>query len=672
MKDDQKTTGLLFPTLKKNMLVVNYFLNHFVFPQEAKQFPEKLISSAWDLSSDRRTKIITGFSGTNDTQLLLPIHIRQCDLPELRKTDAVVLNNLLRLENESYQSLPVSVTVDEILSELVKDEQRVHVILDVGALFVNASNRDIAVKWLRKSDKAQIDYAVYFESDSLYVGDRQNQPFPFATSPASERLERCVFYLDEVHTRGTDFKFPDGFRAVVTLGNGLTKDRFVQACMRMRKLGKSHSLKFCSSHEVDQRIRMLKKKSGGQELVRLADILRWVYENTQQATWDGLHHWAAQSLTFQRKIAAFQNIQWTNEQQQYTNMMMDQLFRDCVEPEVLELHWMYGMPKIMHKIAEIHRSRCHDSSIQLSSEINAVVLNRLDFYGGSKTLLAQSLDEEQERELEREIEQEVEQEQQREGPTPPVPHNPTLQEEIKRLADPHSPMMNLAQHRSVFFPLPQAFHGTTFFSQCPSSSRQNNLWISNEYQRVIQTRGQSLDSFLRPPRWVIVYREEHVIFVSPYEANWLMGQLAQQSKTTLRLLLPRTKRHQSVLINTPTLMIPRSIFSVPVEWLTELSVFNGTLYFDNTAEQRAYCDFLGICPKPRTKLEEEAFEQGWISSDGFVEKISHRDYIQIAGCYFSSNPLALVRKILETRHNSLLSPRSHVGALILEANKLLV
>ena len=81
LKDYQQRTQLLFPTLRYNMLIINYFLNHFVFPLEAKQFPYKLIASAWDLSSPSREKIITGFSGTIDTQLLLPVHIRQYDLP---------------------------------------------------------------------------------------------------------------------------------------------------------------------------------------------------------------------------------------------------------------------------------------------------------------------------------------------------------------------------------------------------------------------------------------------------------------------------------------------------------------------------------------------------------------------------------------------------------------
>ncbi|CAF4154410.1 unnamed protein product, partial [Rotaria sordida] len=267
LKDNQQRTQLLFPTFQYNMLVIDYFLNHFVFPQEAKQFPQKLVASAWDLSSSLREKIITGFSGTNDTQLLLPP------------------------ENDHYQYLPISTNSDEILKRIIISKPTIQVILDVGALFVDGTNRQIAVKWLDLSDKIKIDYVVYFESDSIFVCDRQYQHHAFLTSPASEHLDRCVFYLDEIHTRGTDFKFPHKFRAAVTLGNGLTKDRLVQACMRMRKLGKHHWLSFWSSNEVHQQIRTMKKNSVSpnekeniDNRITLTDILRWVYENTQQTT----------------------------------------------------------------------------------------------------------------------------------------------------------------------------------------------------------------------------------------------------------------------------------------------------------------------------------------------------------------------------------------------------
>jgi hypothetical protein len=690
LKDSQQRTNLLFPTLCHNMLVVDYFLNHFVFPCEAKQFPHKLVASAWDLSSSARAKIITGFSGTNDTQLLLPVHIRQCDLPELQKTDAIVLNNLLRSENENYQCVPLGATSDEILKQIVNSKPIIQVILDVGALFVDGNNRQIAVKWLNLFDKTTIDYAVYFESDAIFVCDRHNQHHAFATSPASERLDRCIFYLDEIHTRGTDFKFPNKFRAAVTLGNGLTKDRLVQACMRMRKLGKHHWLSFWSSNEVNQQIQLLKKNSDrGSEQdnlddrINLIDILRWVYENTQHTTWDGLHHWAAQSLSFQRKVTAFRTIHWMNRQESFTTVMMDTLAGECLEAEVMELKSMYGPSKTFQTILDIYSARYEHSRSCSLVEIHDAVSKRLKTFGGKKKLLAQLLDEEQQRELE----QELEEERQQKRPLPAQPCQPRLHAEIMSLCDMQSSMMNLSKFPLVFCPISDAFRGSSFYGDCQPQCWQENLWVSSEFKRVIQTQGELLDSFLRPARWIVVYRNKHIILVSAYEANWLMNQLHfwyhkqstdELSTTTLRVLLPRTKQDQSIFINTTALTMPPSIvssggavaFPIPIRWLVELLVFNGSLYFGSNDEQTAYCQCLGLCQKPRTEAEEEAFENGWIADDGYVENLEYRCNLKLDQCRFRSNPLAFVRKLVENRNHTHAPLASHVGSIILKAFKL--
>ncbi|CAF0949279.1 unnamed protein product [Adineta steineri] len=686
LKNYQQRTEYLFPNLRHNILVINYFLNHFVFPREAKQFPYKLVSSSWDLSSSlSRHQIITGFSGTNDTQLLLPTHIHQCDLPELRKTDALVLNNLLRSENENYQCLPISASSEEILKQIVNCQLNIQVILDVGALFIDGTNHQIAIKWLNLLDKNKIDYAVYFESNEVFVSDRLSRCHAFSTSPASERLDRCIFFLDEIHTRGTDFKFPNDFRAAVTLGNGLTKDRLVQACMRMRKLGKCHWLSFWSSLEVHHQIEILKKNSlslGQQEnyneQVTLVDILRWVYENTQQATWDGLHHWATQSLSFQRKVTAFQNINQNTNQVTYTNTMMEQLAKDCLENETLDLKSMYGSSKIWQTIWEIYSVRHKYFQICSSTDIHKAVSKRLQDYCGSKKLLSQLLDEEQQRELEQEQEMEEERQQKR---LPVVqPYEPVLHNEIKSLCDMQGPIMNLSKLTTVFRPLKDAFLGTTFHQHTQFHCWQENLWISTEFQRVIQTQGESLDSFLRPLRWILFYRNEHIIFISAYEANWLLGQLQalynkqkfeKSAMTTLRLILPRLQRDQSIFIDIPRLTIPsRAYLPIPTQWLTQLFVFNGTLYFNTVEEQTAYCQCLGLCPKPRTKLEDDAFDNGWIALDGYVEQLKHRKQLQMHHCCFPPNPLAFVKKLLENRNSSHAPLTSHVGSIIFNGVKL--
>jgi hypothetical protein len=41
-----------------------------------------------------------------------------------------------------------------------------------------------------------------------------------------------------------------------------------------------------------------------------------------------------------------------------------------------------------------------------------------------------------------------------------------------------------------------------------------------------------------------------------------------------------------------------------------LFIFYGTLYSNNVEEQIAYCQGLGVCLKPPTAIEEDAFKNG--------------------------------------------------------------
>jgi hypothetical protein len=196
---------------------------------------------------------------------------------------------------------------------------------------------------------------------------------------------------------------------------------------------------------------------------------------------------------------------------------------------------------------------------------------------------------------------------------------------------------------------------------------------------VIQTKGELLNPFLRPPRWIIVYRNQHIIFVSALEANYLIGLLRSNnlSITTLRLLLPHIKRKQSILVNTHTLTIPPSIgsddsantYSIPIECLVQLFVFNGSLYFESVDEQIAYCKCLGLCPRPRTMTEEEAFQKGWITIDGFVVE-EYRHHLQMNQTQFISNRLSFVKQLIEIRNNSHAPIMSHIGSIVLNNQKL--
>ncbi|CAF1527090.1 unnamed protein product, partial [Rotaria sp. Silwood1] len=315
-------------------------------------------------------------------------------------------------------------------------------------------------------------------------------------------------------------------------------------------------------------------------------------------------------------VSAFRHIDWNNHQQIFTDVLMEDLAKEYSEPEIIEL---------------IKEER-----------------------------------------------------------SPPVtPCEPILHEEIKRLCDTDNAMMNLTQYPHVFRYLSYAFMDITFLNDCQANNWQENFWISTEFQRLIATKGESLNPFLRPPRWIIIYRNQQLIFLSALEANWVIGRLnslyhkresKNPSMTTLRLLLPHIKRVQSIFVNTPSLTIPPLIgypndticFFTSPEWLVQLFIFNGTLYFETVDEQIAYCQCLSLCPKPRTMEEEEEFKNGWmIAVDGFVSNPEHRHCLKTHQVRFHCNLLTFVKNIIENRYNSHAPMTSYVGSIILNTFKLI-
>jgi len=174
---------------------------------------------------------MVGFSGTNDGQYLLPLHITQRDPDHQRGTNAKVLSYLLQPENKHYMCMTQENgerrTTREFLKILVDQQPEIRVLLDVGAQMLDLQNHELAEAWL--AIHTNISAAIYFnEDDELMVLTRDGSKHLLISSPFAQQLDQCVVYLDDAHTRGTDIKFPSGFRAAVTLGPKVTKDRLAQ------------------------------------------------------------------------------------------------------------------------------------------------------------------------------------------------------------------------------------------------------------------------------------------------------------------------------------------------------------------------------------------------------------------------------------------------------------
>jgi hypothetical protein len=222
----------VFPPLRFAKGAIDFYMSHVVFPPEMMEFPQKLSSSGWNIAQEKFHPT-TGFSGTNDSRYVLPLSVNQCDLPQQLHTNAKQLACVLQTQNQfkhiSQTSSSEGLNAQSLLQIVVDSEPPVRVILDVGAQVLELQNEEVADAWLSRVPRSEAQAAVYFDDlNELSVLGRDGSKEPLMISPFATQMDQCLIYLDEVHTRGTDLKLPNDYRAAVTLGPALTKDRLLQ------------------------------------------------------------------------------------------------------------------------------------------------------------------------------------------------------------------------------------------------------------------------------------------------------------------------------------------------------------------------------------------------------------------------------------------------------------
>lgn len=101
LEDEEFCTHRLFPMLRHSQGLINFYLRRVVFATFATEHTKRVTASAWDLTSSDSQRPSVGFSGTDDNQTLLPLLIKQHDLPAQKATNALILDLLIRKENQS-------------------------------------------------------------------------------------------------------------------------------------------------------------------------------------------------------------------------------------------------------------------------------------------------------------------------------------------------------------------------------------------------------------------------------------------------------------------------------------------------------------------------------------------------------------------------------------------
>ncbi|KAG5659563.1 hypothetical protein KAF25_002122 [Fusarium avenaceum] len=587
LRDRAQFRDEIYPHLRYSKLAIDYYLSQLVFSREAKEFPHKLSASGWDLAKIKDNPT-TGFSGTNDSRYVLPTDIKQLDLPEQKHTNALVLGYLLQPQN-GVTLVPQEAKATPFNSRMLLDmvsgmNAQTRVILDVGAQVIDLTNLQFAEQWLaRYQNDDNTQAIIYFnEHDEIVVLDCSGKVEDFETSPFFEQLDRCLVFLDESHTRGTDLKLPPSYRAVVTLGTGLTKDRLVQACMRMRKLGKGQSVEFCVPWEIEQKIVHLKtqEKVGGDEVV-VSDVLNWVITETCLDLRKAIPLWLNQGVRFGRQQAF-----WSQSEGNVASGWAEQFLED----EAQTLDQRYRPRKDRTDL----NSFLDEASASTTNELRA----RCDDFGLTELHTA-SLQEEQERELS----PETEQERQVENPPAAEPENHSISQSLRNwILNGHS-SMNIASFRVDHKPAFQILKNTSAAQYLSVQSFPSSVRATSDFAKTVKESfgiNNHSDSFQRPVQWILTAKCQTesigLVIISPFEAQELLPLIEKSRHVTLHLYAPRVNLAFQSLDHLQLYRISGelTVDSIPRNAVLFLNLFSGQLYLSSFKDYTSVCDSLGL------------------------------------------------------------------------------
>lgn len=683
LDDPYQRDVILFPLLRFNMHAIDFWLSNVVFPHEMKIFDNKLTCTAWDLCSDHFEHLVTGFSGTNDTKNMLPLPIAQNDLAKLQKTNDEMREVLVQPENQSYQRLPANISGIEILKRLTQRE--IPVLLDCGALILELDNKQVAEEWLKLAPYRRFDAAVYFDSrDILQTIDRNGVVIAYDCSVYRDNLSRCLVYLDDVHTRGTDLKFPLKWAASVTLAGDITRDKTVQACMRMRQLGKTQSISFWASYEADVRIRDVCELSSTDDVTN-ESVIEFICHNSRHFETANMGHWAAAGVNYTKKMAGHKLFENST-----TESSMANLYRWCVEDEFVQLEKMYGQ-KEEALLRQITASKL--TQIALNAEVTHTVRNfvenvksnmiyKLEKQAPNLKQFTHSLDEEQEKELEYELEgqREVQRPAESQAATPLFDKR-LLDLVMKGVQD---QLVNCMRNEGALMSIAHSLSHTKLYdlAKPDGDAWADHLMVTKDFKTVIISKTATCDEFLRPVWWIAHIKNPRIggkaiaILLSSYECNRLKLAFQKTIMATLFMHRARSSEFHSNLVDIRALQLSglatENITHIDIDDEIQIGIYSGMMYFKTKVESDAYCKFLGLIPRPRTADQEQAFELSIIQPKGFVAP-QNRQYCQsirncVGQCRFQSNPVDLVLKLIEA-YQKAVPKATHASSILVRGIK---
>ncbi|KAJ5762051.1 uncharacterized protein N7511_005433 [Penicillium nucicola] len=560
--------------------------------------------------------------------------VKQLNQPAQNHTNALVLEYLLRPETTVAllpdQIRPSKSDGQRLLDFVSSLDPPAQVILDVGAQILELGNLEVAKHWLNMLPCQGAIEAVVFvnDTDEVCVVGRNGRVEPLQTSPFARKMEACYVFLDESHTRGIDLKLPATYRAAVTLGPGITKDKLVQACMRMRNFGNGQSVVFCIPSEIQFKIRALCGNEI-QDEITVSDVLCWAVSETWIDLSRAIPLWAIQGKRFEYQLE-----QWNRARVSGPLEIPYKIARKFLEEEGQTIERRYRPGHI--KLPDFLSSITDNENLRLISERCA------EF--GNLNLSSTALNEEQERELAPEIECQC----QVERPRKALPRDHFLHQDLVTFVN----TGYLKEDSNCWKPAFKSLKSTSASSFLDVSQFPSSLLVTREFAKTIKTPKTAnyvSDSFQRSVRWILTtslskspgsQREvRKMVIISPFEANCLL-EMNLSFPSLDQLDLYTVPEDFGAIIIPETLQI-------------QLNLFAGQLYLNSYIEYQSVCQFLGLSSVGTSS-------ELVVAADGFIMGGKEG---QIST--FHQSPLKFLKVLLsQIRKDSQSISKTHMGKIL--------
>lgn len=444
--------------------------------------------------------------------------------------------------------------------------------------------------------------------------------------------------------------------------------------MRMRKLGKGQSILFCVPPDIQTKIHEVKLLEASVSTtgnipdannISVKDVLSWAIHESIREIQNNIPLWAVQGRRF-----TLQQFHWKASASEGGRSMNIEHSRKFLEDEAQSLERLYRpQPTNAAVVLPTETDTVPARSDEFSNTRFEEIKKRCADYGALDIDEA-TLEEEQERELAPEIEQERQIE--RPDPAKPAMHN--LHPDVKSFVT----SGRLSPWSAAFMPAFQALRDTTAALTFDTAQFPSDVLVTTDFATTVEksTTGNFVsDAYQRPVQWILSSHRQgegehwqHLVIISPYEAQKLLPQIQTSKYITLHTYAPRPSQGFEPIDGLDLYTVPSSSsslswdmqrFPLPVNLKLQLNLFAGQLYLRDYDEYVALCRMLRLSSRKRR-------EDTKIGVDGYM--ISSTDLgtaAMLRASGFKMSPVPFLERFLTLARRDCQSiEKTHLGRML--------